>query len=36
MGTDNLLRRAQFLKGEMNVQSSKGQGTSTLVTVPLG
>jgi Signal transduction histidine kinase len=35
MGTDNLLRRAQFLKGELSVQSSKGQGTSTLVTVPL-
>ena len=35
MGTDNLARRAQFLKGELSVQSAKGQGTSTLVTVPL-
>jgi signal transduction histidine kinase len=35
MGTDNVARRAQFLKGELSVQSSKGQGTSTLVTVPL-
>lgn len=35
MGTDNLLRRTQFLKGELSVQSTKGQGTSTLVTVPL-
>lgn len=35
MGTDNLTRRAQFLKGEVNVQSTKGQGTSTLVTVPI-
>ncbi len=35
MGTDNVARRAQFLKGELSVQSSQGQGTSTLVTVPL-
>lgn len=35
MGTDNVARRAQFLKGELSVQSAKGQGTSTLVTVPL-
>ncbi|MFN0213524.1 MAG: ATP-binding protein [Saprospiraceae bacterium] len=35
MGTDNIARRAQFLKGEMSVQSANGQGTSTLVTVPI-
>ncbi|MFN0175008.1 MAG: sensor histidine kinase [Saprospiraceae bacterium] len=35
MGTDNVARRAQFLKGELSVQSVKGQGTSTLVTLPL-
>ncbi|HLP96504.1 MAG TPA: sensor histidine kinase [Saprospiraceae bacterium] len=36
MGTDNLARRAQFLKAELSVQSAIGQGTSTVVTVPLG
>ena len=35
MGTDNVARRAHFLKGELSVQSAKGQGTSTLVTVPV-
>lgn len=35
MGTDNVARRAQFLKAEMSVQTAVGQGTSTLVTVPL-
>jgi signal transduction histidine kinase len=35
MGTDNIAHRVQFLKGEINVQSSKGQGASTLVTIPL-
>lgn len=35
MGTDNLARRTQFLKGELSVQSAPGQGTSTLVTVPM-
>lgn len=35
MGTDNLVRRTQFLKGELSVQSAKGQGTSTMVTIPL-
>ncbi len=35
MGTDNVARRAQFLKGELSVQSAKGQGTSTLVTIPI-
>ncbi|MBL7806950.1 MAG: sensor histidine kinase [Saprospiraceae bacterium] len=36
MGTDNLSRRAQFLKADLSVQSAVGQGTSTVVTVPLG
>lgn len=35
MGTDNVARRAQFLKGELSVQTAKGQGTSTLITIPL-
>lgn len=35
MGTDNVARRAQFLKADLSVQSVKGQGTSTVVTVPL-
>lgn len=35
MGTDNIAHRVQFLKGERNIQSSPGQGTSTLVTIPL-
>jgi two-component system NarL family sensor kinase len=35
MGTDNIANRVQFLKGELNIESSKGQGTSTLVTIPL-
>lgn len=35
MGTDNVARRTQFLKGELLVESSKGQGTSTHVTVPI-
>ena len=35
MGTDKVARRAHFLKGELSVQSAKGQGTSTVVTVPI-
>jgi len=35
MGTDNVARRTQFLKGELSVQTAVGQGTSTLVTLPL-
>jgi len=35
MGTDNIAHRVQFLKGEINLQSAKGQGASTLVTIPL-
>jgi len=35
MGTNNIAHRVQFLKGEINIQSTKGQGASTLVTIPL-
>lgn len=35
MGTDNIAHRVQFLKGEINLQAAKGQGASTLVTIPL-
>jgi len=35
MGTDNVARRAQFLKAELSVQTAKGQGSSTLVTIPI-
>ncbi|MFN0015120.1 MAG: sensor histidine kinase [Saprospiraceae bacterium] len=35
MGTDNLRQRVQFIQGEISIQSANGQGTSTMVTVPL-
>ncbi|MCS7036625.1 MAG: histidine kinase [Saprospiraceae bacterium] len=35
MGTDNLRQRVQFIHGEMSVQTAKGQGVSTLITVPV-
>ena len=35
MGTDNIAQRVSFLKGEISIQSAKGQGTSTMVTIPL-
>lgn len=35
MGTDNVAQRVQFIKGEINIQSARGLGTSTMVTVPL-
>lgn len=35
MGTNNIAHRVQFLKGEINIQSTKDQGASTLVTIPL-
>ncbi len=35
MGTDNIANRIQFLHGELNVQTAPGEGTSTLVTIPL-
>ena len=34
MGTDNIARRVQFLKGELSIHAAPGQGTSTLVTIP--
>lgn len=33
MGTGNVARRVQFLKGELSVQTAPGQGASTLITV---
>ncbi len=35
MGTDNLRQRVQFIHGEISVQTAQGQGTSTLITVPV-
>lgn len=35
MGTDNVAQRVLLLKGEISIQSAKGQGTSTMITVPL-
>ena len=35
MGTDNIARRVQFLKGDMSVHAEAGKGVSVLVTVPL-
>ena len=35
MGTDNLSQRVQFIRGDISIQSAKGQGTSTMVTVSL-
>lgn len=35
MGTGNMGQRVQFINGEISIQSAKGQGTSTMVTVPL-
>jgi len=35
MGTDNIARRVQFLKGELSTHAAPGQGTSTLVTIPV-
>ena len=35
MGTDNIANRIQFLRGELNVQTAPGKGTSTFVTIPL-
>ncbi|MBK9336616.1 MAG: sensor histidine kinase [Lewinellaceae bacterium] len=35
MGTDNLSQRVQFIHGEISIQTSPGQGASTMITVPL-
>lgn len=35
MGAGNMAQRVQFIKGEINIQSAEGQGTSTMITVPL-
>lgn len=35
MGTENILSRVNYLKGDLSVHSEKGKGTTTLITVPL-
>ncbi|HND86690.1 MAG TPA: sensor histidine kinase [Saprospiraceae bacterium] len=35
MGTDNIARRVQFLKGELSIHTAPGEGTSTLATIPV-
>lgn len=35
MGSENILSRVNYLKGDYSVHSLKGKGTSTLITVPL-
>ena len=35
MGTENINSRVSFLKGELSIQSKPGDGTTTLVTIPL-
>ncbi|MEM9822035.1 MAG: sensor histidine kinase [Bacteroidota bacterium] len=36
MGSENILSRVNYLKGDYSVHSVKGKGTTTLITVPLG
>ena len=35
MGSENLRSRINFLKGELSIQSKPGEGTSSLITIPL-
>lgn len=35
MGTENIASRVNFLRGDLSVQSVKGQGTSTMINIPL-
>jgi len=35
MGSENIRSRVNFLNGDLNIQSAVGEGTSTLITVPL-
>jgi len=35
MGTGNIAQRVQFLKGDISIHAAPGQGTSTLVTIPI-
>ena len=35
MGTENILSRVNYLKGDLSVHSVKGQGTTTMINVPL-
>jgi signal transduction histidine kinase len=36
MGTGNIVQRVRFIKGDLSVQSTPGQGTSTMFTIPVG
>ncbi|MDX1407024.1 MAG: sensor histidine kinase, partial [Saprospiraceae bacterium] len=36
MGTENIASRVNFLKGDLSIHSVIGEGTSTLVNIPLG
>ncbi|MDX1684020.1 MAG: sensor histidine kinase [Saprospiraceae bacterium] len=35
MGSENVRSRANFLDAELNIESSEGEGTSTMITIPL-
>lgn len=35
MGMGNIQSRVHFLKGEVSVQSGKGEGTTTVITIPM-
>ena len=35
MGSENVRSRVNFLKGDLNIDSVEGEGTTTLITIPL-
>jgi two-component system, NarL family, sensor kinase len=35
MGWKNIYNRVEFLKGEIDVNSSQGNGTSVLIEIPI-
>ncbi len=35
MGTENINSRVNYLKGEINIHSTIGEGTSTMINIPL-
>lgn len=35
MGSENVRSRANFLSAELNIESRKGEGTSTMISIPL-
>lgn len=35
MGSENIRSRVNFLHAELNIESQKGEGTSTMITIPL-